>query len=65
MRERQITNGSVIVTVNIIEKRGIAHRVIGESICVVRERKGADCVVATAAVVMDERVCSNGSVVRI
>jgi hypothetical protein len=40
-RERDITNGSVIKTVNIVKKRGTANSVIAESVNVIKQRKEA------------------------
>src|SRR6516225_4396526 len=47
---------------DIFTKRGIVESAVPVSVDVVKERKGADCVVAQAAVVIEERVSSNGRV---
>src|SRR6266496_3493281 len=62
IREREITNGSVLKAVNICKKRGIAKSVVAEPADVVKERKGADSVIIRAVVVEEKRIGSNGHV---
>ena len=67
-QERPITNGSVIVAVNICKKRRIAESVVAASVNVVKERKSTKSVVAvgksgSARVIIIERKAADSIVV--
>src|SRR5947207_15921882 len=62
--ERVRADGGVSRGRNIGRKCGYAKSVVGESVNVIIERKGADSIVEGAAVVKDERVSSTGHIQR-
>src|SRR5215216_3501520 len=62
IRKRTSTNASVINTMNVCSKRGIAKGIVTRAVDIVKKRKGADSIVEIAAVIVDKSVSSNSHV---